>query len=132
MSRFKAGFAVLMLAAMVGVVPTQAQIVKVMLSGSSAMWQAMALAAYHGNTTEGLCVSGGTAPCFHYTAGGFTLNDSRPATKGGSAVTDSGNIWIVWDSALTPNVWAYLVADSVVGNRCYFAHPRCTISVSSF
>jgi hypothetical protein len=132
MSRLRTVFAAVLVAALLGVVPMQAQVVKVMLSGSSALWQGMALAAYNGNNTQGLCVSGGTAPCFHYTAGGFILNDSRPATKGGSAIQDSGNIWIVWDSAATPNVWAYVTADSVVGNRCYFAHPRCTILVSSF
>lgn len=132
MSRCKAVFTVGLLAALIGAVPMQAQTVKVMIAGSSALWQAMALAAYNGNNTQGLCVSGGTAPCFHYTAKGFTLNDSRPATKGGSAVQDSGNLWIVWDSALTPNVWAYLTVDSVVGNRCYFAHPRCTVFAGAF
>ena len=132
MARLKAVLAAVLLAAMLGVVPMQAQTVKVLLSGSSALWQAMALAAYNGNNTQGNCVTGGTAPCFHYTAGGFILNDSRPATKGGTAVQDKGNIWIVWDSAATPNVWAYVTADSVVGQRCYFAHPRCTVLISSF
>lgn len=132
MARCKAVFAALVLTAMMGAAPMQAQVVKVMVAGSSGLWQAMGLAAYNGNNTQGQCVSGGTAPCFHYTGTGFILNDSRPASKGGSAIQDSGTIWIVWDSAATPNVWAYVTADSVVGNRCYFAHPRCTILVTSF
>jgi hypothetical protein len=43
-----------------------------------------------------------------------------------------GAIWIVWDSASPANVWAYIKVDSVVGNRCYFARPACTVSIASF
>ena len=46
MTRVKSVFAVLLLAATVSVAPHQAQTVKVVLAGSSAMWQSMALAAY--------------------------------------------------------------------------------------
>jgi hypothetical protein len=120
--------AVLMLAAIVGVVPSQAQTVKVMIAGSSALWQALGVGAFN----NGNCPSGGTAPCSHYTNSSFNLVDTRPTIKGGSAATDVNAIWIVWDSAATPNVWAYIKVDSVVGNRCYFARPHCTVSVSSF
>src|SRR5262249_12034331 len=41
-------------------------------------------------------------------------------------------IWIVTDSAANTNVWAYIKVDSVVGTRCYFAQPHCTVSVPSF
>ena len=66
MTQVKSAFAALLLAAMVGVVPQAraATTLKVVIAGSSAMWQSMALAAYK----SGACVSGGTAPCFHYTA----------------------------------------------------------------
>jgi hypothetical protein len=130
MSRMKTMFAALILAVSVGLVPVaHAATVKVIISGSSAMWQSMALAAYNNNA----CVSGGTAPCFHYTSGSnFNLTDTRPTSKGGSNVTDTGAIWIVWDSAASPNVWAYLKVDSVVGNRCYFAQPHCNINISTF
>jgi len=131
MSLLKSVFAVLVLTAIVGVVPQAhaAPSVKVAISGSSAMWQSMALAAYN----TGGCVSGGVAPCFHYTSGAnFSLTDSRPASKGGTAVNDPGAIWIVWDSAANPNVWAYIKVDSVVGDRCYFANPRCKINTASF
>ena len=48
MSRMKSIFAVLVLAAMVGIVPqVQAQSYKVVLAGSSAMWQTLALGAYN-------------------------------------------------------------------------------------
>ena len=124
MTRMKSLFAVL-LAAIASVVPqAHAQTVKIVIAGSSAMWQSMALAAYKGSATQGACVSGGTAPCFHYTAKNFNLSDTRPTTKGGSTAVDVGNIWVVWDSAVTTNVWAYIRVDSVVGTRFYFAHPH--------
>jgi hypothetical protein len=143
MSRMKLVFAVLLLTAIVGVVPqahAQAPIIKIIIAGSSAMWQSMALAAYKGNNTQGQCVSGGVAPCFHYTNSSFNLNDTRPKLKGAAnAVVDTNAIWIVWDShknattgADQPNVWAYIKVDSIVGDRCYFAHPHCNVNVGSF
>jgi hypothetical protein len=129
MTRVKTFFAAMLVAAIVGVVPSaQAQTVKVVLAGSSAQWQTLALGAYN----AGKCVSGGTAPCFHYTNSSFNLNDTRPTVKGGTTATDTGNIWIVWDSAATTNVWAFIKVDSGVGDRCYFAQPHCNISVTTF
>ena len=132
MTSKKSIFAVLLLAAIVSVVPkarAQTTTVKVVIAGSSAMWQSMALAAYN----KGLCVSGGTAPCFHYTASNFNLADGRPTVKGGSTAVDLGNVWLVWDSNTTStNIWAYIRVDSVVGTRCYFAQPRCNVNISSF
>jgi hypothetical protein len=118
-----------MVTAIVSVVPqAHAQTSKVILSGSSAMWQSMALAAYK----SGACVSGGTAPCFHYTGSNFNLADGRPTVKGGSTAVDTGNVWIVWDSAAPVNVWAFIKVDSGVGDRCYFAQPHCNINISAF
>lgn len=129
MARLKSLFAVLLLTAIVGVVPqAHAQTVKVVLAGSSALWQSMALAAYK----SGACVSGGTAPCFHYTGSNFNLVDGRPTVKGGAAAVDLGNVWIVWDSAAKPNVWAFIKVDSGVGDRCYFAQPHCNVNISAF
>jgi len=129
MSRMKTMFAVLLLAVSVGLVPAaHAATVKVIISGSSAMWQSMALGAYNNNA----CVSGGVAPCFHYTASNFNLTDTRPTSKGGSNATDVGNVWIVWDSSPSPNVWAYARVDSIVGVRCYFAQPHCNINIATF
>jgi hypothetical protein len=126
----KSVFAALLMAAIANLSPlSHAQTtVKVVLAGSSAMWQSMALAAYK----SGACVSGGTAPCFHYTAKNFNLTDGRPTTKGGSTAVDLGNVWLVWDSAATTNVWAYIKVDSGVGDRCYFAQPHCNVNISSF
>ena len=130
MMRLKSLLALLLLGATMSLVPrAHAQTLKVVLAGSSAMWQSMALAAYN----SGHCVSGATAPCFHYTSGSnFNLVDGRPTVKGGSTAVDPGAVWIVWDSAATRNVWAYIKVDSGVGDRCFFAQPHCTINVSTF
>lgn len=105
--------------------------VKVMLSGASGTWQNFATGTYK----AGACPTGSHPGCAHYTSSAFSLNDSRPTSKGGSPVTDGGTIWIVWDNttadpncATACNVWAYTKVDSIVGNRCYFAHPRCTVT----
>lgn len=132
MNRMKSIFAALLVTAIVGVAP-QANAVtttnKVIMAGSSAMWQGIALAAYNSSK----CPSGGTAPCFHYTAKNFNLSDGRPTTKGGSTAVDLGNVWIVWDSNTTStNVWAFIKVDSGVGDRCYFAQPHCNINITTF
>ena len=141
MSRMKSALAVLLLAAIAGLAPkAQGQTVKIMIAGSSAMWQATGLAAYNYHLSGGVpttCLTGSTPPCFHFTGKGFTLNDTRPKLVGGQTLVDSNTVWIVWDSHLNsssqpaPNVWAYIKVDSVVGDRCYFAHPRCNVAAPS-
>jgi len=132
MSKLKSIFAVMVLTAIVNIVPAHAAApqLKVVIAGSSAMWQTMALGAYNG----GACITGGTAPCKHYTSGAnFNLTDSRPTLLGGSPVVDTGALWLVWDSnATTIHVWAYIKVDSVVGTRCYFAQPRCKVGIAAF
>jgi hypothetical protein len=124
MVRIKSIFAALMLTAIVGVVPqAQAQTLKVVIAGSSALWQTLALGAYNNGTS---IVAGGGAT-FHYTSGAnFNLIDNRSTV----ATVDSGATWIVWDSATPVNVWAFVKVDSVVGNRCYFAAPKCVLAAN--
>jgi hypothetical protein len=121
MARFKSIFAVVLLAAIAGVLPqAHAQNLKVIAAGSSALWQTLALGAY--NNGSSIVAGGGTT--FHYTSGAnFNLVDHRSTTP----TVDNGATWIVWDSASPVNVWAFVKVDSVVGNRCYFAAPKCTL-----
>jgi hypothetical protein len=139
MSRMKLGFAGLLLTAIVCVMPqAQAQSVRVMLAGSSAEWQTMALGAY--NSGHAILPDPTTNTTCHYTgSANFNLTDNRPAPPA-PAVVDTGAIWIVW-SVAPPNtcatgpavsVWAFIKVDSVVGNRCYFAAPKCVVNVSAF
>jgi len=92
------------------------------------MWQTLALAAYN----QGQCpVPKAGLACFHYTdSTKFNLNDTRPTLKGlqGTTAVDTGDIWIVWDNTAGPNVWVYIKVDSIVGDRCFFASPRCNIT----
>jgi len=102
-----------------------AQTVQVQFAGSSALWQTLALGTY--NASKCPAGAGGVEPCSHYTSGSaFNLTDGRPTPP----VVDTGNLWIVWDSASPPNVWAYISVDSVIGNRCYFASPACLVGIS--
>ena len=119
MSRMKSIFSVLLLTAIVGIVPlAQAGVVQVNIAGSSGVWQAMAVGTYN------YCNSLGTG-CGHWTSASNVINltDSRLTP----VVVDPGTTWIVWNPTFT-KVWAFTKVDSVVGDRCYFAQPQCSVS----
>ena len=131
MTRFKSIFAVVVLSAIVGIVPANAAtVVKVVGSGSSAMWQQFALAAYNG-----LCSANGS--CSHFTVKGKNGSNNYAQAfdqRSGSIPAEAGNLWIVWGpdaNAVDTDVWAYLTEDSTLGNRCFFATPRCLIQIDS-
>ena len=50
--------------------------------------------------------------------------------RSASIPPETGNIWIVWNSAVT-TVCAYLALDATVGAQLYFATPRATLSIPS-
>lgn len=143
MSRFNVCVAVLLMTAAAVFAPSKAAAitddVELAIAGSSALWQTAGVSAFQwtGSGTTGSCTGLGvttTAPCYHYTNNStkFNLNDTRPTKIGGDTNVDTGNLWIVWDSnTTTRHVWVYINVDSVVGDRCYFAQPRCTITVPS-
>jgi hypothetical protein len=114
MSRMKSIFLVLLLTAIVSSMAV-AQTVEVTIAGSSAMWQTMALGAF----------KAAGAGAGHWTSNGNNvgLTDSRVTP----ANVDLGTIWIVWNSTAT-KVWSYNKVDSVVGDRCYFAQPQCSVN----
>ncbi len=118
MSRMKSIFLVLLLTAIVSIAPlAHATTVEVTIAGSSAMWQTMALGAFK---TAG-------AGAGHWTSASNVINltDSRVTPVN----VDPGTVWIVWNSTAT-KVWSFLKVDSVVGNRCYFAQPRCSVNAT--
>jgi len=131
MTRFKTILAAAVLATIVGVVPAGAVVnVKFVATGSSAMWQQFALAAFNG-----LCSSTDTA-CGHYTAKGKNgTNNFAQAfdQRSASIPVEPGSLWIVYGTASNgdTDVWAYLTEDSTLGNRCYFAAPRCLLQIDS-
>lgn len=117
MSRMKSIFAGLLLTAIASVVPMAqaATTVEVTIAGSSAMWQTMALGAYK--------AAGAGAGHWTSASNAINLTDSRVTPVN----VDAGTVWIVWNSTAT-KVWSFDKVDSVVGDRCYFAQPQCSVN----
>jgi hypothetical protein len=93
------------------------------------MWQTAATGAW--NDLAG----GGAGGALHFTVKGnctvgdcAAISDSRGSYTGQTILPESGNLWVVWNSAAT-EVWAYISVDSVIGNRAYFANPRTTLTL---
>jgi hypothetical protein len=120
MSHMKSIFAVLLLTAIVSIAPQAYAVttVEVTIAGSSAMWQTLALGAFaEAGTGAGHWTSASNA---------VNLTDTRTTPVN----VDPGTEWIVWNSTAT-KVWSFNKVDSVVGNRCYFAQPHCTVSATA-
>ena len=117
----KLKFALVGIAAMLVFAATHAN-AQVAIAGSSALYLEMGQAA-GSNAAIGGCVwdSGSTKV--------FQLADSRFA----EAISDTATAWISWQpngNCSTPVAGSeivYLSTDSTVGNRCFFANPRCTV-----
>jgi ABC-type phosphate transport system substrate-binding protein len=97
------------------------------IAGSSAMYLEVGQAAGSVATIGG-CV-------WDTTAKDFTLHDSRFTV----AAADTAAAWISWKPSTPGNCATviagseiiYLNTDSVLGNRCFFANPRCTVVVNT-
>ena len=132
MTRFKSILAAAVLATITGVVPANAVVnVKFVASGSSAMFQQFSLAAFNG-----LCSATDTN-CGHYSAKGKAGSGSNFAQafdqRSASIPVEAGSLWVVYGTAANgdTDVWAYLTLDSILGNRCFFAAPRCLLQIDS-
>jgi len=98
--------------------------VQVLAIGSSALWLELgqASAASQGCSWT---IAKGTVQAI----------DSRVGTAPGTA--ENGAVWVTWSAGggtcSTPGstslINAYINTDSVIGNRCYFASPRCTMNL---
>src|SRR5271166_478766 len=119
MSRIKSIFVALLLTAFVCILPqAQAAVtIEVTIGGSSAMWQTMALGAFS--------LAGSGAGHWTSASNVVDLTDTRVTP----ANVDAGTIWIVWNSTAT-KVWSFIKVDSVVGDRCYFAQPQCSVNAT--
>jgi hypothetical protein len=122
----KSVLTVLTLAVILGLVPAAFSQTTVIIAGSSAMYNAVALGAFNGGTGP----VGAVGPTFHWSSGDsrLVLQDVRvnPANN------DAAKVWVVWDSNTTtssgaPDIWIYANVDSVVGDRCFFAVPACKL-----
>ncbi|MGA9644014.1 MAG: hypothetical protein WBQ72_21630 [Terriglobales bacterium] len=128
MSRIKLLLVVLLLTAMVSFVP-QAQatsVIQVTMAGSSGAWQLLGVGTYN------YCVSlSGAANCFHWTSASNVVNltDTRVTPVN----VDPGTAWIVWSvsGGNVTKVWSDDKVDTIVGDRCFYAQPQCTVSATS-
>ncbi len=101
-----------------------AQTVDFAAVGSSAMWLEVGQAAA---STLG-CV---------WTTSSKTVEQPKDSRVGGGTL-ESTTAWIAWSpgagTCSAPSassiIYTYLNADSTIGNRCFFAKPRCTISIT--
>jgi len=97
--------------------------------GSSALFLEMGQAAALSPAIGASCV------WTHASSGGASALDGRAGVPG----PEGGQIWIAWQPgsgtcaapAGTYNIYSYLQTDSTVGNRCVFAAPACTLTLSS-
>jgi hypothetical protein len=130
MSLMKSIFAMLLLTAIVCIVPLAqaATVPQAIIAGSSAMWQTMALGAYNLACPSYKCAAVKGISAGHWTSASNVINltDTRTSPTN----VDAGTVWIVWNAGAT-KVWSFDKVDSVVGDRCYFAQPRCTLSGST-
>ena len=128
MSRLKSIFVVLLLTAIVGLVPLAqaASTIQTTMVGSSGAWQLLGVGTYNYCITQN-----GAANCFHWTSASNVVNltDTRVTPVN----VDPGTAWIVWavSGGNVTKVWSDTKVDTIVGDRCFFAQPQCTVSASS-
>jgi hypothetical protein len=123
----KMKYALIGIAAMVITVAANvhAQTVQFAAVGSSAMYEEMGQAA----ATDLGCI---------WTTSSKTVVQPKDSRVGGGTLEQT-TAWIAWTpgggTCAAPGgssvIYTYLNADSTVGNRCFFASPRCTIVVTT-
>ena len=128
----KAILAITLLAMIVGLSSAATAQVKFLGVGSSAMFTGSAV-----GTFNSVCSPLPGSDCRHYSIGGKNSGDGQNFAqavdqRSNSIPVEGGNLWVVWNAASNPvQIWAYLTVDSIVGNRCFFASPRCLLQVDS-
>ena len=104
-----------------------AQTLTLAMSGSSALYTELGQASY---SVQGCAWTTGSNL--------FTLEDTRNSATQALDGNDVGPAWITWTqgtgtgaSCATPGAGSVVTimvkVDSTIGNRCYFAQPRCTM-----
>lgn len=130
--RTKAILAITVLAVIVGLSSAATAQVKFLGVGSTAMFTGSMV-----GTFNSVCSQRPGSDCRHYSIGGKNAGNGNNYaqavdSRNNTIPVEGGNLWVVWDAASNPlQIWGYLTVDSIVGNRCYFASPRCTLQVDS-
>jgi hypothetical protein len=104
-----------------------AQTLQANVAGSSVLWVEAGQGVYAG----GNCAWTSTATGVTYTL------DSRVSAPYNQ---ENGNLWVAWTPGTggtcaaptsSSEVWAYISLDSIVGTRCLFAAPSCTLNTTA-
>ena len=128
----KAFFAVVILAAIVGLASVASAQVQFVGVGSSAMFNTVSAAAF-----TDLCSSRTGSDCHHWSASGKNSNDNQNwaqavDSRNNSIPAEAGTFFVAWDNNTSPiKIWSYLSVDTIVGQRLFFAAPRATQQLDS-
>ena len=116
-----------------------AQNLQANVAGSTAFWLEAGEAAYSLGGTTTTC-AWTTLPSVDGSS--FVIDQRVPSLPEYFPFSvDYGALWVTWTTGSTgtcanpssdSDVWAYISLDSVLGVRCFFAQPQCTLNVGSF
>ncbi len=110
------------------------------IAGSTAFWLEAGVAAYTLGGTTNTCA---WTTSLALDGSSFVIDQRVPALPAYFPFSvDYGAVWVTWTPGTaggtcaapdnTSQVWAYISLDSVLGVRCFFAQPQCTLNVGSF
>jgi hypothetical protein len=128
----KAIFAVVVLAAIVGLASAANAQVQFVGVGSSAMFNTLSAAAF-----TDLCSTRSGSDCRHWSASGKNTNDNQNwaqavDSRNNAIPPEAGTFFVAWDNNTSPiKIWSYLSVDTIVGQRLFFAVPRATQQIDS-
>lgn len=115
-----------------------AQTLQANIAGSTAFWLQAGVAAYTLGGTTTTC-AWTTSPTALGSA--YVLDQRVPNIPAYFPFSiDYGPLFVTWSPGSTgtcaapssdSNVWAYIALDSVLGIRCFFAQPQCTLATSA-
>jgi len=118
--------------------PLNTQTLQANIAGSTAFWSEAGIAAY--------TLGAGTTSCAWTTSAtslgsAYVLDQRVPNIPAYFPFSiDYGPLWVTWSPGSTGTcaapsadsaVWAYIALDSVLGVRCLFAQPQCTLATSA-
>ena len=128
----KVFFAVVVLAAIVGLASVANAQVQFVGVGSSAMFNTISAAAF-----TDLCSARAGSDCRHWSASGKNSADNQNWAQGvdsrnNAIPPEAGTFFVAWDNNSSPiKIWSYLNVDTIVGQRLFFAVPRATQQIDS-
>src|SRR5580704_14954251 len=110
------------------------------IAGSTAFWAEAGISTYTLGNTATTCAW--TTATYPVDGTSSVLDERVPDNPQYYPYSiDDGGLWVTWTPGATgtcanpssdSQVWAYIGLDSVLGLRCFFANPPCTLNAGSF